>query len=226
VRSHYVRRPSRVPVRVGDLIGGSEKQWASWEEGRPGNICGQARGLTTIAALRGCWAALLRLGFFIGSLRGIRQPVLLFFETKLLKLSFLHFARWGLVRAFPTAGRPNKTRLPSTYLMFESHFNGDFDTYIDAFCDVLALRLWYFWRGGYGYPKVNPSDRFKNYITDQEHVAELDLSAYPEATATTIVSALNIGERLKMFARETATLDPESFAQRYRRLLTEVQRSL
>src|SRR4029079_3501913 len=104
-------------------------------------------------------------------------------------LSFIHSARWALVTELP-GGKGKDARLPATYLLFDTNFNGDFGTYIDAFCDVVALRLWYFWRGGYGFPGVTPSDRFKEYIRDQEQTVELYLSAYPEAATTVVLSAL------------------------------------
>ena len=50
-------------------------------------------------------------------------------------LSFIHYARWVVIRRFPDGGRGE--RLGHTYLFFESNFNGTWDQYIDAFSEVV-----------------------------------------------------------------------------------------
>ena len=61
-------------------------------------------------------------------------------SQKLKRLSFIHFARWAIVRrdAFPHLGPPQPVEsLKYDYLFFCSNFNGSWDQYIDAFSDIL-----------------------------------------------------------------------------------------
>ena len=48
-------------------------------------------------------------------------------QGKLARLSFIHSARWTLVRELP------EQRLRHPHLFFESNFNGGWEEYIDAF---------------------------------------------------------------------------------------------
>jgi len=87
---------------------------------------------------------------------------------KLRALSFIHAARWTIVERVP--GGP---RLGSPLLLFESNFNGDWATYIDAFAYVIPERMAGVWATSWGWPGAQPAGPFKAYIRRNEHVNPL-----------------------------------------------------
>jgi hypothetical protein len=105
-------------------------------------------------------------------------------------LSFIHFARWSIIRDLPANGSLAHRRLSYPHLFFESNFNGGWDEYIDAFSDWLARGMWSFWGSSYGFPGAQPTGPFKQYIKQNEYEATHFYSAYPEASTTEIRRAL------------------------------------
>jgi hypothetical protein len=186
----------------------------AWWEDRPGNVVGQAHAITTVSQLRpgGRWA--VRAYFALGR----RFPAL---AGKLRALSFIHAARWTVVERVP--GGP---RLRSPMLLFESNFNGDWATYIDAFAYVIPERMAGVWARSWGWPGAQPAGPFKAFIRRNEHVAEHYYAAYPDATVTEISKALELRARYDAFARRAAALPPEAFDAAWSAFLTEAQECL
>ena len=193
---------------------------AAWEESRPRNLSGRVSALTTFNAVGPFAAPVLRIGFLLARSNLLAR---LYIGKMFPGLSFIHVARWVLVRDIPSAGG-GRTRLRPPYLLFETNFNGSFDQYIDAFAYILTSRIANIWRRSYGFPGPTPAGPFKAFIRRQEFEASHYYAAYPEATATTVLHALLLRPRLRVFAREAEGLDPETFALRYARFLTDVQR--
>ena len=74
-------------------------------------------------------------------------------QARLAQLSFIHFARWTLVRRVPYNRPPQPARrLHYAHLFFESNFNGGWEEYIDAFSYVLGFGMWCAWGSSYGFP--------------------------------------------------------------------------
>lgn len=145
----------------------------------------------------------------------------------LAELSFIHFARWTLVRRIPFNGRPQpRQRLRYPRLFFESNFNGGWEEYIDAFSHILTRGMTYFWGSSYGFPKPLPTAPFKQYIRRNELEASHYWSAYPQATTSMVHAALALDDQLESFRRRTEGLGPEAFAEQWRALLTDAQRHL
>jgi len=141
------------------------------------------------------------------------------------ELSFIHFARWIVIRRLPDHGQPRERRR-QRLLMFESNYNGTFDQYIDGFSNILTDGMTKIWGTSYGFPGPRPVAPFKAYIRASEFVADHYYSAYPTATTTMIKSALALEEPLRAFTVRAATVSPETFADEYRELLTERQDDL
>lgn len=178
------------------------------------NRCGRATALTALTRVR--WWGRLTLPplFWLGQ----TFPWL---SRTLARLSFIHFARWALVRRLP--GGP---RLRPPVLLFESNFNGDWDQYIDAFAHILPGRMKRIWGSSEGFPGPLPVGPFKAYIRAHELPAAHYWSAYPEASATMIASALRVREGLAALRRDAPSLSPDAFRARYEALLTDRQRDL
>ena len=75
-----------------------------------------------------------------------------------------------------------------------------------------------FWGSSYGFPTPLPTGRFKDYIKRHEIVASHFYSAYPDATTTIVLSALELDAKLRDFRKRTKGMDPEAFARRLARI--------
>jgi hypothetical protein len=188
---------------------------------RDPDICGRQHALTVISGVAPWWSLLLRLQFLVRP----RLPAR--WREKMAKpledLSFIHFARWTLIRRLPADPAEPAEPLRADLLLFESNFNGDWEQYIDAFSYVIPSRMKLIWQGSYGFPGPVPSGPFKDYIRANEYRAAHYWSAYPEASVTMIDAALALGPRLDELVAASRTLDAPRFAERFERLLTEVQ---
>ena len=147
--------------------------------------------------------------------------------TGLMGLKLIHFARWVLIRRdqWPDLGQGKQT-LTYDYMLFCSNFNGTWDQYIDAFSEVVALRMKAIWGTSFGFPGPLPVEPFKQYIRRNEFVANHYWSAYPGATTTEIVSAGRVEAALERLRARAGTLTPEAFKAEYESFLTSVQRDL
>ena len=181
------------------------------------NVEGRATAITVLTPVKPGGRFLLAIVFWIG--RNATWTL-----KKLQQLSFIHFARWIVIRRFPDGAGGEK--LNYTYLFFESNFNGLWDQYIDAFSEVVPDRMKGIWGTSYGFPGPIPVEPFKEYIRKNEYVANHYWSAYPKATTTEIISAQRVAKALDDFQQRAAGLDPDAFAAAYRSMLTDVQRDL
>lgn len=184
------------------------------------NVAGQAIAITVFSTIRWWGRLWLPVLFFVTA----RVPRL---TGTLRALSFIHFARWSIVRELPYNGPPQRQRrLRYPHMYFESNFNGGWEEYIDAFSHILTNGMTAFWGSSYGFPKPLPTAPFKAYIQVNETEADHFYSAYPEATNTIIQHALELDERLAPLRRSAERMEPEAFAAAYRALLTDVQHCL
>lgn len=184
------------------------------------NIDGVAIAITVFSTLKWWGKFFLPVLFFVTK----RRPQL---TTTLVQLSFIHFARWSIVRKIPYNGPPQpKQKLRYPHMYFESNFNGGWEEYIDAFSHILTSGMAAFWGSSYGFPKALPVGPFKLYIQANETEACHYYSAYPHATITMIKTALELDEKLAPLKRGAKTMDPDAFAAAYRKLLTDAQHCL
>jgi hypothetical protein len=189
-----------------------------WEEASPGNLNGQASALTAIGPLRHDWRYLkLLIGFFL------RRYLWLFRNAKarpLKKLGFIHFARWVLITELPdgSARRP----LKPVYMLFESNFNGGFGEYIDAFAYVIPQEMEDIFGALYNFPGPVPATPFKDFIRRHDYEADHFFSAYPEATATDVATALELRAAMgELHKRDDGNV--WTFAAHWRGFMTKAQ---
>jgi hypothetical protein len=181
------------------------------------NVEGKATAITVVTPLRPVGSVVLAVVFWAGR-------HLTFTLAKLQALSFIHYARWAVIRRFPDGA--GGERLGHSYLLFESNFNGTWDQYIDAFSEVVPARMKAIWGTSYGFPGPRPVEPFKAYIRRNEFVADHYWSAYPGATTSEIVAAGRVGPAVRALRARADELEPDAFAAAYTRLLTEVQDDL
>ena len=181
------------------------------------NVEGRATAITVLTPYKRTGRLLLPIVFWIA--RNATWTL-----KKLQMLSFIHYARWVIVKRFPDGGGGEKLRYP--YLMFESNFNGSWDQYIDAFSEVVPTRMKAIWGTSYGFPGPIPVEPFKDYIRANEYVANHYYNAYPGATTTEIISAAKVAAALDEFRARAAGLDPDAFKAAYEDMLTSIQHDL
>ncbi len=183
------------------------------------NIEGKATAITVLTPIRRGGTILLWIVFWAGR-------NLTFTLKKLEILSFIHYARWTVIRRFPDGDGGEGRQLDHPYLFFESNFNGTWDQYIDAFSEVVALRMKAIWGTSIGFPGPLPVEAFKQYIRRNEYVADHYWSAYPGHTTTEIVSAGRVEAAFVDFLARTDGLDADAFKSAYQAFLTTVQADL
>lgn len=180
----------------------------------PSGTAGQSRALTTLSPLPRRWSWLARAALRLKRAQG---P-----DPMLLRLSFIHVAHWVVLDRLP--GQRERSRY--TYLLFMSNFNGSWREYIDAFSTAIPGRMALLWGTSYGFPGARPPLPFVRYIERNQLTPAHYYSAYPEATATEIASALRISDRFDRDVAPATTLDDETFARAWRGLVDVVQRDL
>jgi hypothetical protein len=199
----------------------ADRRRLRWEEAGRANVHGVARALTAIGPLAP-GRRYVELWIAFAARRHI-PPIRKARAEDLRRLSFVHFARWVLIKDLPAEDGMSRRRLRPIYMLFESNFNGGFEEYIDAFSDVLTHAMTVLFGAAYNFPGPQPSGPFKDFIRRHDYEAEHFYSAYPDTTATDVGRALRVDRALDRLRRETADADPEEFARRWRGFLTEVE---
>lgn len=191
----------------------AEQRRALVGESEESNVLGRATALTNINTLRPWGVPALRVLYFVG-------PALPFLLGKLRKLSFIHFARWVIVNSLPGED------FHHTHQFFESNFNGTWSQYIDAFSYVVPRELRVVFGFAFGWPGPVPAAPFKEHIARHEYAASHFYIAYPEATATMILSGCEVRRRLDALRVQARKMDSAQFDAAWREFLTDVQRHL
>jgi hypothetical protein len=177
----------------------------------------RSQAVTIISPVHRWWAVWLRLTWPLADrLALVKRP--------LVRLSFIHFAHWSLVRRMPSGARgPRGRALPHPYLLFQSNFDDDLNAYIDAFSLVVPWRMRAMWQGVFGFPGPRPVDRFLSFVLTRATPTNYYYCAYPEASSTMVAGALRLSDCHRRFAAESAALDDATFAARYADFLTQTQ---
>jgi hypothetical protein len=181
------------------------------------NVEGTATAITVLTPYKWTGRLVLPIVFWVG--RNATWTL-----KKLQMLSFIHYARWVVVKRFPDGAAGERLNYP--YLMFESNFNGSWDQYIDAFSEVVPPRMKAIWGTSYGFPGPIPVEPFKDYIRANEYVANHYWNAYPGATTTEIISAEKVAAALDDLRARAPSLEPAQFKAAYEDMLTSIQHDL
>lgn len=203
------------------------------------NRAGKAYGMTAFTPMtrKGTYG-LLRTLFFRGVAEWLKPRVwqkgalhrLLVKKTAagadLRKLSFIHFARWVVIRRdeWPPQpkGKPPREDLEHDYLLFESNFNGSWEQYIDAFSRIVPGGMDKIWKWSVKYPKSKPITPFLQYIRGCQLDTDYYYSAYSGAAINDVVNAIGVDKALEDLAREASDLSADEFLPRYELFLRKV----
>lgn len=186
------------------------------------NINGKAYALNAITPMKPWKTPILKL-FFL--LLGAVKPL----QNDLKNLSFIHFARWVVIRRnqFPhLADKQPREELRYDYLVFFSNFNGTWNQYIDAFSAVLSKGLDLIWRWSEKYPGSRPVTAFKRYIALVQFDTDYYYNVYPRASTNDVKAALRVQDELDRFADASQSLSPADFEKAWLEFLVRVQNDL
>lgn len=150
-------------------------------------------------------------------------------QQRLIDLSFIHFARWTIVRRQDWAnfGRHQPSSWPHYhYLLFCSNFNGDWEQYIEAFSQVVPDGMNLIWGSNVRFPGAQPITPFLQYIRDNQFDTDYYFTAYPGASATDIRHALDLSARCDAFARTALQLPPDEFRAAFDTFVSGTARTL
>jgi hypothetical protein len=184
------------------------------------NVAGKAYAINAISPMRRYLTWLNEFSFMFAR----SKPSTL---ASLLGLSFIHFARWVIVRRddWTDLGQ-GKQKLTNDYLLFCSNFNGTWDQYIDAFADGFPSGLDFFWTTSTKYPYSVPITPFKNYIRVNQADTDYYYNATPGAAQWDIKAALRVRRELLRLAAESRELSPADFRKSYVVRLLKIQHDL
>jgi hypothetical protein len=179
----------------------------------------RATPLTILSPIPWWWAIWVRLTWVVSKLTSrVKAP--------LLKLSFIHFARWALIERWPTDPQTPRDRAAPRALLFLTSFDGSDIQYIDAFVRVVPDRINGLYWGAKGFPGPKRFGPVNQYILDHSHEVDHFWMAHPQASTKMIAQALELQEAYDRALPRLDVDDPERFAREWRRLLTEVQELL
>jgi hypothetical protein len=103
----------------------------------------------------------------------------------------IHSLRWVIIPSGVMSDRP--------YLLFESNYNGSWDSYVDDFVQYACLRMNLIWGKCQDYQSQGSRDTewFKQHIRNYLFPAQTYYSAYPDLTVRNILTCLRVAEVLK-----------------------------
>ena len=181
------------------------------------NVAGKAYAMNAVSAMRP-WLSWFNNFTFMLS-RSLPKTL-----GGLLGLSFIHFARWAIVKRdqWPDIGQ-GQQNLKHDYLLFCSNFNGTWDQYIDAFSNGQPNGLDMYWYTSLRYPHSIPITPFKNYIRDNQIDTDYYYNAVPGAAQTDVKAALRVRRALLALAEQHGKLTPLEFQKAYVERLRGVQ---
>ena len=176
------------------------------------NVEGRATATTVLTPYKSTGRLLLPIVFWFG--RHVTAPL-----EKLQTLSFIHYARWVMVKEFPDAAA---ARSCITRTWCSRATSTAADQHIDAFSEVVPSRMKGIWGTSYGFPGPIPVEPFKNYAAPTSTSPTTTNNAYPGATTTEIISAAKrSAPRSASFpSAQAGSLDAAAFKTAYEDMLT------
>ena len=186
----------------------------------PGNVCGRTTSITLFTTQK--WWGRLWMPFMFAATRAFPRTL-----AAMDGLSFISFASWSLIRDLPYNGPPQTARrLRRTHLFFEVSFNGSWAQYIDSSVRVLTVGMYTFWGSSRRFPGPLPASPFQAFFKAHEVDCSHYYCAYPDATVTIVRSALELEERLDMFAHRAGLIQESAFDAAWDAFLEDAQRLL
>lgn len=184
-----------------------------------GDRHGRSRAITVISEIKPFWAPVNRLLFVVTQAFSAR--------SRLHKVPLLHFLRFCVVRRIPDNGPPQpRERLRHPLLIFEDHFTGLTDPYIETFVTALRTLIRLVWHSSYGYAGVRSVSVFTRQLKRVAYPGAHYYSAYPDATVRMIRSAFAVSGEHSVLRSAADRMDAVEFAAFYRAFLVRHREDL
>jgi hypothetical protein len=138
----------------------------------------------------------------------------------LMRLAFIHYARWTVLKWLPSPdGKGKKVKLRSRYLLFESNYDGTEASYLDTFAQILPLRLSKLFGTCFGWSEnveqvQGAGDRvvvpwaFRDFVEKNELAVPAFYAAYPSDTVTSVRQAIAIKRLRRRRGAERLAVGP------------------
>ncbi len=145
--------------------------------------------MTVIVPVKKRWLSRLILRIVLWVVNGAAARA----RGSLSGITTIHFARWTVID-----GGEN--------LLFESNYDGSWESYIDDFVDSASLGMNLIWGNCIGFPKGGSRDveAFKAYIRVNQIPSQMFYSAYEDLTMKNILTDLAISGLVPTYAVATA----------------------
>ena len=116
-------------------------------------------------------------------------------QGNLSGITTIHFARWAIV------DKGILSQSDQSYLLFESNYDGSWDSYIDDFVEFASTRMNLIWGNCVDYSSRGSRDIawFKQHIRKHQFPAQVFYSAYPNLTVKNILTDLEISRSVAQF---------------------------
>jgi hypothetical protein len=119
------------------------------------------------------------------------------------RLDGTHFLRWNILDGMPQLGLPMKEDLlKSKYLLLETDFDGDRDTWIDAFAATLPELVTSVYRHCVGFPGLAQPAPFREYLVACQLDTTLDFAPFSAAPLDRVLRALETQRRFVAFVQQ------------------------
>jgi hypothetical protein len=116
------------------------------------------------------------------------------------KLSGTHMARLAILDDIPSVGWPTvEDHLKTQYLIFESNFDGDLDSYLNRMGREIPAFVHSIWEHCVGYPGVQNMPAFVNYMKRCQVETTYYFADVNDKTVTEILRALRTKELVAGF---------------------------
>jgi len=120
-----------------------------------------------------------------------------------------HFARWNVIDDMPQLGFPTEIdHLQSKYLLLETDFDGDRDTWIDAFATAMPDVIEALYRHCEGYPGVSSLADFRSYLLKCQLHTTLAFAPFGTAPLPQVLRALDTQRKFVGFMHATQGRSP------------------
>jgi hypothetical protein len=118
----------------------------------------------------------------------------------------IHSLRWVII--------PSKMIGDKPYLLFESNYNGSWDSYVDDFVQYACRRMNLIWGKCQDYRSQGAQDTewFKQHIRNFLFPAQVYYSAYPDLTVRNILTCLRVAEVIKTTQNPAKTAEADQTA--------------
>lgn len=142
-------------------------------------------------------------------LRGILARLNALEESPFTRVPGTHFARWNVIDDMPQLGYPTVVdHLQSKYLMLETDFDGDRDTWIDGFATAMPDIIDALYRHCEGYTSVADLAGFRGYLVKCQLHTTLDFAPYGPTALDTVLRGLDTQRKFVGFVHAAQGRSP------------------